>query len=220
MPRPLRVSIILLPSLAFAVIAVLFLFRTPTETVPAGTGSPGLNRSANSKLVVVVCFDQMRGDYLDRWSKQFGPNGFEKLKREGVWYRDAHLPYGCSSTGPGHAGIGTGQPPAIHGIIENRWYDRATGREINGASGDKRYRRVPEASGNDDPAFAPDRLLCEGIGDQLLTAEKSKVRVFSLSLKERSAVLLGGKHPTGVYAFDTVKGEFHTSSYYTETVPG
>ncbi len=219
MPRPLRVWIIMLPSLAFAVIAVLFLFRTPPEPVPAGTASPALNRFTTAKLVVVVCFDQMRGDYLDRWSKQFGSNGFEKLKREGVWYSNAHLPYGCSSTGPGHASIGTGQPPSVHGIIENRWYDRATGREINGASGDKRTRRIPEVPGNDDPAFAPDRLLCEGIGDQLLKFEGAKARVFSFSLKERSAVLMGGKHPTGVYAFDTVKGEFHTSSYYTETVP-
>ena len=158
MSRPRRVALILLPSLAFAAFAVVYLLRAP-----AGTGSK-IDATGKSKLVVVVVFDQMRGDYLARWSDEFGPDGFEKMKREGVWYRDAHLPYGCSSTGPGHASIGTGQPPSVHGIIENRWYNRATGKEDYGAGGDRPYRRIPERPDDTTPGFAPDRLLCEGLG--------------------------------------------------------
>ena len=57
------------------------------------------------RLVVVVVFDQLRGDYLKRWAAMFDGNGFERIKKDGVWYSDAHLPYACSSTGPGHASI-------------------------------------------------------------------------------------------------------------------
>ena len=35
------------------------------------------------RLVVLVVFDQMRGDYLTRWESLFGNEGFRRLGREG-----------------------------------------------------------------------------------------------------------------------------------------
>ena len=33
------------------------------------------------KLIVLVVFDQLRGDYLLRWHDYFGPDGFQRLAR-------------------------------------------------------------------------------------------------------------------------------------------
>src|SRR5262249_18991200 len=36
------------------------------------------------KLAVVIVFDQMRGDYLERWAKLYGEGGFKRLEKDGV----------------------------------------------------------------------------------------------------------------------------------------
>ncbi len=94
------------------------------------------------KLVVLVVFDQMRGDYLDRWRPLFGPDGFARLQREGVWFDNCHYPYGITVTGAGHASLLTGCSPDVHGIVGNTWYDRKSGATVNCADSD-RYIRIP-----------------------------------------------------------------------------
>ena len=171
---------------------------------------------------MLIVFDQMRGDYLARWSGQFGDKGFERMKKNGVWYSDARIPYACTSTGPSHASIITGAPPSVHGIVENDWYDRSSGSRVYCAQPLRPYERVPPApkgapARGSDIGFAPDRLLAETVGDKLLAAHE-KSRVVSLSIKDRTAVLLGGKKPTAAYCFDSRDGVFHTGSYYRPAV--
>ena len=170
------------------------------------------------RLVVVIVFDQLRGDYLERWSKLFGLDGFEKLKAGGVWYSQAHIPYAVTTTGPGHASLSTGRPPSVHGVVDNTWFERGRGKSVYCAAGDRPYDRVPPLGG---PAagggHSPERLLSSTVGDELVVANAG--RVFSLALKDRAAVLLGGKSPTGAFWFDAGTGQFVTSSYYRDRLP-
>ena len=57
---------------------------------------------ACSHVEVLFVFDQMRGDYIAKWAEHFGTDGFERIKKEGVWYSAVEIPYACTSTGPGH----------------------------------------------------------------------------------------------------------------------
>jgi predicted AlkP superfamily pyrophosphatase or phosphodiesterase len=109
------------------------------------TRPPAPGPADAGRLVVVAVFDQMRGDYLDRWAAAFGPDGFQQMKADGVWYSNAMLPYACSATGPGHASISTGAPPSAHGIIENEWFDRGRGAMVQAWTTDERFERVPPA---------------------------------------------------------------------------
>ena len=174
------------------------------------------------RLVVLVSFDQMRGDYPDRWKSLYGQDGFVKMQKEGLWLPQAYLPYACSSTGPGHATIGTGVLPKTHGIIGNNWTDPKSLDSKYCVYADRPYERVPQndaagvRSKTANGGLSPERLLVEGIGDEL--KRQTKGRVFSIALKDRAAVLMGGKHPDGIYCFDTDTGEFHTSSYYRDTL--
>lgn len=207
MMRLVRWGLILSPALVLAVVAGLFLSRG--EITPAPTTPP-------AKLVVLVVFDQFREDYLDRWSSAFGQDGLARLQREGVWYDECHVPYACTSTAPGHASLITGAPPAVHGIVENQWFLRGSPRAVSCVVGVRPYERIPALSANtDDMGLSPEWLLVPTVGDAL-RAEHPSSRVISLSLKDRGAVLLGGKNPTGAYCFDSRDGLFHTSSYYRE----
>ncbi|HEV3384058.1 MAG TPA: alkaline phosphatase family protein, partial [Gemmata sp.] len=175
------------------------------------------------KLVVLVVFDQMRGDYLSRWANEFGPNGFERMKKEGVWYSAVEIPYSCTSTGPGHASIATGAPPSVTGIVENEWYDRKAAATVYCAQPLRPYEMVPPVVSTEEKAsrgsgigFSPDRLLAETVGDKLKAVTGGKSKVVSLSIKDRTAVLMGGKNPNAVYCFDTRDGKFHTGAFYRE----
>src|ERR1700733_12680339 len=73
------------------------------------------------KLVVMVVFDQMRGDYLKKWQPLFGEGGFKRLQADGAWFTNCHYPYADTVTAAGHTSLLTGCTPHEHGIIANSW---------------------------------------------------------------------------------------------------
>ncbi|QEL18440.1 alkaline phosphatase family protein [Limnoglobus roseus] len=216
-----RLLLLLSPALGLVAAVIWFVAKPIGGNSPSGDGGePAADKGG--KLVVFIVFDQMRGDYLERWKQHYGSDGFEKLKRDGVWFSNAHVPYAASSTAPGHSSLSTGAPPSVHGIIENKWFERSRGKVVTSCTTDEAYERVPpggNAVRDKWPALAPTRLLAPTVGDALLEQRKGESRVFSLSLKDRTAVLMGGKEPNGVYCYDASIGEFHTSSYYRKSLP-
>ena len=150
------------------------------------------------KLGVVVVVDQMRADYLERDPSFTG--GFKRLAREGAVFTEArhlHIP---TETGPGHAAISTGRAPITHGIIANTWFDRQTGSDTYCVA-DNPYGIGPQHL--DGPTLA-----------DALKAARPGARVFSVSGKDRAAVLLGGRRPDLALWLDRARGVFTTSSYY------
>jgi predicted AlkP superfamily pyrophosphatase or phosphodiesterase len=173
------------------------------------------------KLAVLVVFDQMRGDYLQRWRPLFGNGGFQRLMREGVWFDHCHYPYAATFTGPGHASIATGCSPAIHGIIANTWYDVDHATSAYCATED-RYTPVPpppppkpnETRKKPIEGGSSGRLLAPTLADALKGATQSKGRVFSLSIKDRAAVLPGGKEPDFCLWFSSEQSKWISSTFY------
>jgi len=166
------------------------------------------------RLAVLVVFDQMRGDFLERWQPLFGPDGFVRLQRDGAWFTNCHYPYGVTTTGPGHASMLTGACADRHGIVNNEW--REKGESVYCAAS-PRYKLVPnppypsEKKSAERAGGAPDVLLSETVADVLKEATRGRTKVFGLSLKDRSAVLPTGRRPDGAYWF---YGVFGTSTYY------
>ena len=175
------------------------------------------------RLVVLVVIDQLRGDYLERWKDLFAVGGFRRLQKNGVWFQNCHYPYASTFTGPGHASLVTGCSPDKHGIVMNDWFDRISGASVYCVASDH-YHRVPSPPASipnsqtrtKSDSVSPEHLLAPAIGDALKEATAGKGRVVSLSLKDRSAILMGGRHPDICYWFDTSKATVVTSSYYAE----
>jgi hypothetical protein len=172
----------------------------------------------------LVVFDQLRADYLTRWDSLFRDGGFHRLEKDGAWFQNCHYPYACTVTAAGHASLVTGCSPNKHGIVENDWYERSAGKTVYCVASDHFQRVPPVNPGSKDQqpvaewrgGVSPERLLVPSVGDALKAVTATKARVVSLSLKDRSAVFLGGRRADACCWFDSSTGQFVTSTYYAE----
>jgi hypothetical protein len=199
----MRGPVVLVLSLAAVAATVGYALR-PSQLRPTEVPHPRV------KLAVLVVFDQMRGDYPERWKPLFGTNGFVRLQTAGATFTHCHYPYAITTTGPGHASILSGTCCDKHGIINNNWFEG--GGAVYCAGSSSRYEFVPGPTPKGKDVGNPERFRGETLADVLL-AVQPRAKVFGLSLKDRSAILPTGRHPTGAYWFN---GQFVTSTYYSE----
>ena len=66
---------------------------------------------------------------------------------------------------------------------------------------------------------SPWRVQGTTIGDELKLATRGKAKVVSVSLKDRSAILLGGHTADWAFWYDADTGGFQTSQYYGKALP-
>ena len=92
--------------------------RVLTEALAGGTARP--------RVVSVIVLDAMRADYFDKNAAQMPT--LTRLRREGAWFANARASVLPTVTGVGHATIGTGSDPRIHGITVNNLFNRVTGK--------------------------------------------------------------------------------------------
>ncbi len=168
------------------------------------------------KLMVGIVVDQLRQEYLYRFSDTFGEGGFKRLMKEGFVLENAHYNYIPTLTGPGHASIYTGTTPSMHGIIGNDWYDKVENTFVNCVN-DPKHKPVGSAIGKGD--VSPWRMRTTTITDELKISSQGHSKVISVSWKDRGAVLPGGHNPDGAYWVDSKSGTFMTSTYYRDNLP-
>ena len=65
------------------------------------------------KLVVGIVVDQMKMEYLYRFSDDFSSSGFKRLMNNGYTFHNMHYNYVPTYTAPGHDIISLPAPPAI-----------------------------------------------------------------------------------------------------------
>jgi Type I phosphodiesterase / nucleotide pyrophosphatase len=203
-----------------AVVAVLvFGLLFSTQAVPIAQAQA---YDAKPKLVVIVVIDQFRGDYLQRYRSELKGRGFKLLLAEGAWFPDCYYNYANTKTAPGHATIGTGAYTDGHGIENNEWWDAARSYEHKVSSvQDERYSLVDLPPGSKDTTGAsPRNLRASTLGDELRLATQGRSRVFGISVKDRAAILPPGQAANGAFWLDDASGQFTTSTYYMEHLPG
>jgi hypothetical protein len=169
-------------------------------------------RAARPKLVVLISVDQMRGDYVDHYGHQWS-KGLKRLIAEGAWFRQADYPYYTTVTCPGHASISTGTVPAVHGMVENQWLDRAAGR-LTSCTTDEAEKLVTYGAAVNGTGHSARRLMTTAFADELRLQSATAPRVVSISLKARSAITLGGHKPDAVIWLDEADGEWVTSTAF------
>ncbi len=173
----------------------------------AGPPGPALPR-----LTVVLSVDQLRADYLERFEEHY-TGGFRRLLEEGAYFHAAAYRHSSTSTGPGHATISTGRHPAAHGIVGNSWREPGVGRVY--CVDDDRHEPV----GGPGTGASPQALLTETLGDLLKRAHPG-AKVYSVSTKDRSAILMGGRRADGAFWFEPDCACVVSSTYYGDRLPG
>jgi hypothetical protein len=99
----------------------------PPATMTGRALSEALSEDAPlPRIVAVVAIDGMRTDYLHRHADVLPT--LTRLQSQGAWFPNAHVNTLPTSTSSGHATIGTGTDPRVHGIAANTVFNRRTGR--------------------------------------------------------------------------------------------
>lgn len=173
--------------------------------------APSHSAQPAPRLILFIVVDQMRADYLERFRDQF-TGGLKLLLEKGAVFANAHYHQLPTVTASGHATLITGRNARSTGIVGNAWYDRVLRKTIQ--SIEDAHHKQQSGSGS----ASPENLNGHTLGD-VLKAKHPNSRVVSISIKDRSAILLGGKHADQVYWYDADNGLFTSSSYYLRQFP-
>ena len=175
--------------------------------------------AADYKLGIVIVVDQFRADYLMRFKEQF-KGGYQTLLKNSAYFPLADHGLFQNMTGPGHAAILSGAYPYRHHISMNTWFDRDLGKQqycvedadskLIGSDG------IPKSA---KMGISPRNFNADTLGDELKNVDRVS-RVVSLSLKDRAAVLLGGKRSDYTIWLDDKSCEWVSSQYYLKSLPG
>lgn len=168
------------------------------------------------KLIVSIVVDQMRFDDLFRFYHLFGDGGFKELISSGTNFTFANYNYEPTTTGPGHASIFTGSIPYFHGIIGNDFFDKSSNKMTNCVK-DNNFLSV--GSSDEIGKCSPKKLLASTLSDQLKLYTNLKSKVFSISIKDRGAILPVGHLADAAYWYNYKTGDFISSSYYVKALP-
>lgn len=190
MPSMLRRAMFALPTIAALGCATA---QAPSRAAATVTPPP--------KLVVLIVVDQLRGDMLDRYRADLS-KGYARLMNGGAWFTNGFQDHALTETAPGHASTMSGRFPAHTGIISN----------VVGVNGPE----FPLVLGREQGA-SPERFIGTTLTDWL-TAKDPRTRAFSVSRKDRGAILPIGKSKQEVYWYTNL-GAFTTSRYYRDTLP-
>jgi arylsulfatase A-like enzyme len=193
------------------------MFLTRFLTAGLLLASPALlaQNRPGPKLLVGIMVDQMRPDYLTRFANDFGPDGFNRLRREGMECRNTHYNYIPTVTGPGHSSVYTGTTPRYHGIIGNSWYSRQLRRDVY-CTDDTTVQLVGTARGM---GVSARNQVSTTLGDELKMTYGGRSKVLALSLKDRASALPAGHMADGAYWLDTNTGDFISSTFYVPQLP-
>jgi predicted AlkP superfamily pyrophosphatase or phosphodiesterase len=172
--------------------------------------------ASKPKIVVGLVIDQMRWDYLYRYSSRYSDGGFNRLLKKGYGFENTLIPYTPTYTAPGHASIYTGAVPATNGIVGNNWYEKTLRKNMY-CTEDSTVKGL----GNNDVEgkMSPRNLWATTITDELRLSNNFTSKVIGIALKDRGAILPAGHSANAAYWYDEETGKWITSNYYMTNLP-
>lgn len=185
---------------------------TGAQTPPATAARPAPSRP---RLLVLLVVDQFRADYVDWYGGEW-TSGLKRLVTDGAFFPRATVPYGITKTCAGHATIGTGTWPAVHGLIDNDWYD-SRARSTVPCTLDEGARSIG-FGGPGIERHGPARLLAPTLAEELRRQASTPPRIVAMALKARAAISLSGRGGPGTIVFwEEDSGLWATSSAFAST---
>lgn len=171
--------------------------------------------SQKPKLVVMISVDQMRADYLDIFSTQF-EGGLKYLIENSIYFSNHHHNHFNTLTAPGHATMATGFNPSNNGITSNYVYDRRlkTNRYIV-IDTSVRFIGINQCNLKKNSAK---NLLKPTLGD-IIKQQDPKSMSYSVSLKDRASILMGGHQANRAFWFDAQSTQMVSTDFYSEEFP-
>lgn len=169
------------------------------------------------KLIVAITISGMQYDYLSVYWDKFGEDGIRKMATTGANCKNARYEYLITDPSAGYASIATGSKPAAHGIVADYWYNRLR-NEIIHSIGDADQTTVEGSYGTGE--YSPKNLNSRTLSDEIRVKSRFKSRSVGVSMDPMASVLMAGHTATGAYWLDPERGDWITSSFYMDSLPG
>ncbi|MBW2188771.1 MAG: alkaline phosphatase family protein [Deltaproteobacteria bacterium] len=202
---------LLAASMAAAMLVVSGCSTTKPRAEPMAkktSPAPPSQATVAPRLVVLIVIDQLGSWVLDQQLRLLPSGSAIRRAYEDGASHIAEFPYASTQTAPGHASLGTGVTPAVHGVVANAVY--SPGRGSKKTVDDGKHAVL----GNPDRFVSPTQLRAETVGDVLHRQSGGKARIVGISIKGRSAVLPVGQKPDIAVFYDAVAHAMTTSTYY------
>lgn len=167
-------------------------------------------------LIVVINVEQMRADYITRYWDKFQSDGFKRLYSEGAVCANVQLDLHVQKLSTGAATWFTGVYPAVHGIVNDSWYDRLKQTEVQCVE-DSYFITV--GSDSKEGERSATKLLSPTLGDMMKLNFNNQSKVYSVAMNDVSAVFSAGHAANAAFWFDSTNGNMISSSYYLDVFP-
>ena len=167
------------------------------------------------KLVIGIVVEQLRYDQIEKYRDRFTENGMRRLLNEGTYFKNASYNYMLTQAAPAHATIATGTEPSFHGITSDSWY-LPLRNEMLYCTQDNTVG--PVGGSFESGLHSPVNLLSSTFSDELEMSTNGRAKVFSVGLKESSAILSAGHSAKGVYWYDNTTGSWMSSKWYGDSL--
>jgi len=167
-------------------------------------------------LVIGIVVEQLRYDQLEKFRNRLSENGIRRILNEGTFYQNASFQYMLTQSAPGHATIATGAEPASHGITSDSWYLPLKNELVYCT---KDVTVDPVGGTIESGLHSPVNLQASTFSDELKIATNSKAKIFSVGLKESSAIFTAGHAADGAFWYDNSKGNWISSTWYVDSLP-
>ncbi len=197
------------------VVVALSVMVHPLKGQSSNSITEGYSSRKLPRMVVIINAEQLRHDYLYKFSKNFGDGGIKRMMNEGISYSNARYNYMFTQGSPGIATIMTGTQPSQHGIIGDGWINYTTNQKI-AAAADNTQKGI--GCNEDEGMYSPANLLVSTVGDELKRHSPAS-KVVSVAINPESAVFAASKSGDAAYWFDQRYGSWATSSYYMADLP-
>ena len=184
---------------------------------------PNPGENTKPRLVVLIVIDQWPSWVFEQQAALF-TGGIGRLLREGGVVMNAEIPYAGTFTAAGHATIGTGTTPNVHGVVANYWYRRDEERS-RPAEYDPESPLLVVGDSLGGPAIEADdgasskALRVSGVADALRAQTAGAARSVAIALKSRAACLVSGQKPDLAIWYEPGAGGMTTSKAFADEAP-
>ena len=146
---------------------------------------------AQPRFVVNIVVSGLRQGDIHRYQKNFGKDGFLRLRSEGVEFTECYADYAPTTSEAGLATLATGTAPASHGIFSSVLFDRTSNKEVVLC-----HKSLPEQSGlvrkEVEERFTTQHFSTQTLSEAVLSSSERN-RAVTIAHNPLSAMILAGR---------------------------
>lgn len=188
-------------NLRYAVMAVA-LFALATTT-------------ARPRLVVNIVVGGLRQSDLTRYEKNFGKDGFLRLRGHGVEYTECYADYAPTTPEAGLATFATGAIPAVHGIFSSVYFDRTLNKRMQLCIKPQTDTGV-QAPKNIESNRTVQSFIASTLSESIL-ASSNRNKVITIAHNPLSAMIVAGRK--GECYWFNKEGQWASADCYMKELP-